>query len=144
MNEAEIRDIIGRDLLALPYIKGVSNHMGSMAMEDLKTMGVIFGELKKKRLYFLDSLVSPRSVCSALANKMRIGYARRDVFLDNEQEPEYIRNQINKLKLKAKIYGQAIGIGHDRKVTLEVLKETMPALQKEGYRFVFVSDLARF
>jgi polysaccharide deacetylase 2 family uncharacterized protein YibQ len=41
------------------------------------------------------------------------------------------------------VYGQAIGIGHDRKITLEVLKEVMPSIEKEGYKFVFVSELIR-
>jgi hypothetical protein len=74
---------------------------------------------------------------------MQIAFANRDVFLDNREEPEYIMGQINKLKNIAKVYGRAIGIGHDRKVTLEVLKGAMPELEKEGYKFVFVSELLR-
>jgi len=41
------------------------------------------------------------------------------------------------------MYGHAIGIGHDRKVTLEVLKEVMPELDREGFKFVFVSELVK-
>ena len=68
---------------------------------------------------------------------------RRDVFLDNVEESGYIKQQINKLKSKARSRGFAIGIGHDRKVTLEVLREVMPQLSKEGYKFVFLSELER-
>jgi polysaccharide deacetylase 2 family uncharacterized protein YibQ len=39
--------------------------------------------------------------------------------------------------------GWAIGIGHDRRNTLEVLKEEMPKLEKEGYKFVYVSELVK-
>jgi polysaccharide deacetylase 2 family uncharacterized protein YibQ len=39
--------------------------------------------------------------------------------------------------------GSAVGIGHDRKITLEVLRDVMPQLAKEGYKLVFVSELAQ-
>lgn len=143
MDEPTIKSIIDRDLANVPHVLGVSNHMGSKATEDLNTMGIIFKELTKRHLYFLDSLVSSKSICSDLANKMHLLFAKRDIFLDNKEEPEYIRKQIYKLKIKAKVYGQAIGIGHDRAITLDVLKDVMPELEKEGYRFVFVSELVR-
>ncbi|TRZ48503.1 divergent polysaccharide deacetylase family protein [bacterium] len=143
MDEAAIKSTIAQDLVNVPYARGISNHMGSKATQDIKTMTVIFKEVKKKHLYFLDSFVSGDSVCLDLAHKMHLPFARRDVFLDNHDDPQYIRGQIYKLKTRAKIYGQAVGIGHDRKVTLEVLKEVMPKLAKEGYKFVFVSELAK-
>lgn len=143
MDEMAIRDILTQSLTHIPYAKGVSNHMGSRATEDLRTMEIIFKELKRRKLYFLDSLVSSESVCFDLAYKIRLGFAKRDVFLDNIEEAAYIRSQVDKLKVRAGIYGQAIGIGHDRKTTLEVLKEIMPQLEKEGYKFVFVSELVK-
>jgi len=143
MDAEEIRRIIEADLKSVNPVKGVSNHMGSRATADLRTIKVVFKELKKKRLYFLDSLVAGSSVCQQVAKEERISFAVRDVFLDNEEDPAYIRGQINQLKVKAEIHGYAVGIGHDRKNTLEVLRETMPQLAKEGYRFVFVSEVAR-
>lgn len=143
MDEQAIREIIGEDLGKIPYTKGVSNHMGSRATEDARTVEIVLKELKKERLYFLDSLVSGKSVCSYLAKKIGVGFAKRDVFLDNEQDPAYIKSQLYKLKTKARIIGQAVGIGHDRKITLEVLKDAMPQLEKEGYKFVLVSDLVK-
>ncbi len=143
MGEQEIINIIGQDLASINFAVGVSNHMGSKATEDLRTMSIVLSELKRRNIFFLDSFVSPKTVCSVLAAKLHVGFARRDVFLDNREDPEYIKGQIFKLKRKAQMYGQAIGIGHDRRITLEVLKETMPELEKEGYRFVFVSELKK-
>lgn len=141
MSEKTIRDIIAGDLDNIGYARGVSNHMGSKAAQDLRTMSAVFSELKKRGLYFLDSYVSAESVSFELAPKMGLAFIRRDVFLDNRQDAQYIRSQIHKLKTKAKIYGRAIGIGHARQLTLQVLKDIMPELEKEGYRFVFVSSL---
>lgn len=143
MDEAIVRSIIESDLAALPKAKGVSNHMGSKVTEDELTMSVVLDELKSKHMFFLDSFVTANSVAKRLAEKERIKFVQRDVFLDNSLDPGYIRHQITKLKQKAKLKGQAVGIGHDHKITLEVLKEEMPKIEKEGFKFVFVSELAR-
>ena len=143
MDEGTIRNILGQDLTDIKHASGISNHMGSRATQDTKTMEIIFKELKKRRLYFLDSLVSADSVCFDLAHKMHLGFAKRDIFLDNIESAEYIKGQIYKLKTRATVFGQAIGIGHDKKVTLEVLKEIMPSIEKEGYKFVFISELVK-
>jgi hypothetical protein len=100
-------------------------------------------EIKKHDLYFLDSFVTANSVCAPLAKKFGLKFAKRDVFLDNQNNPEYIKNQLGELKKIANRQGLAVGIGHDRKNTLLVLKETLPELAKEGYKFVFVSEIAR-
>jgi polysaccharide deacetylase 2 family uncharacterized protein YibQ len=37
--------------------------------------------------------------------------------------------------------GSAIGIGHVRPKTLKVLQKQIPALQKKGFKFEFVSNM---
>jgi len=143
MSEQEIKNILVNDLESMPYLEGVSNHMGSRATADARTIEIILKELKKRRLYFLDSFVVAQSVCFDIAQKTHTGYARRDIFLDNSLDQDYIKAQLIKLKNRASVYGSAIGIGHDRKATLEVLAQEMPRLAKEGYKFVFVSELAK-
>lgn len=143
MTPEQIKEIINRDLADIPYVAGVSNHMGSSATENKNTMLVILEELKHRKLYFLDSFVTSSSVCPGLAKEIKVKFAKRDVFLDNNLDKAYIKSQINKLKSIAASRGYAIGIGHDRKVTLEVLAEVMPEIEKEGYRFVFASDLTK-
>jgi len=142
-SEQAIRDILRQGLKSVPYAHGVSNHMGSRATEDLRIMTTLFQELKKRHLYFLDSFVSPKSVGLSLSHKIHLGFLQRDIFLDSENNPEYIKEQIYKLKDQASLYGYSVGIGHDRKATLEALAKTMPELEKEGYKFVFLSDLVR-
>jgi len=142
MDEKQIRGIVARDLSLLDNVKGVNNHMGSMATSDLRTMGAVFKELKKRKLFFLDSYVIADSRCREAAKMCGLRFAKRDIFIDNRNEPSYIKQQLYKLKAKARKNGYAIGIGHDRRNTLQVLKEEMPNFEREGYRFVFVSELA--
>lgn len=68
---------------------------------------------------------------------MGIGFAKRDIFLDNKPEAEYILGQIKKLKSKARTYGYAVGIGHDHRLTLQVLKEVLPQLEKKVTKSFF-------
>jgi len=143
MDEPAIKRILASDLNSISFARSVSNQMGSAAISDTRTMSIILGELKRRGLYFLDSYVTKESVAFSLATAMKVGFARRNVFLDNIEDANYIKNQILQLKMKADAYGRAIGIGHDRRLTMQVLKEVMPQLEKEGYRFVFVSELVK-
>ena len=143
MNAEEIHNIFEKDLTSVIFAKGVSNHMGSRITEDSKVSALVMTEAKKHKLYFLDSFVTAKSVCRAIARKIKIKFAKRDVFLDNQDDPEYIRGQLVKLKNLSRKQGMAIGIGHDRKNTLMVLKEMLGQLENEGYKFVFVSEIAR-
>jgi polysaccharide deacetylase 2 family uncharacterized protein YibQ len=143
MSGSAVKKILEKDLSSLVYVDGVSNHMGSLATENPKVMTEVLGVLKEKKLFFLDSYVTSRSAVPELARKMNVPFAKRDIFLDNKNDADYIRQQLLKLKARARSRGWAVGIGHDRKVTLEVLGEMMPRLDKEGYKFVFVSEIAR-
>ena len=125
----------------VPYAKGMSNHMGSKATQDLKLMRIVMEYLKKKNLFFLDSCVTPHSVCKNLAKKFRVGFAGRDVFIDNDSDSSSIKEQLFKLAQIAKRRGVAIGIGHDRPNTIAVLREMIPRLEEEGYQFVNLSEI---
>ena len=141
MPEEKIREIVSGAVDNLGGIKGVSNHMGSKATENDRTMAIIFKELKKRGLYFLDSQVTPHSICEKVAHDLSLKFIKRDIFLDNKKDAYYIRNQLNKLKLQALKKGWAVGIGHDHRLTLEVLKEEISNMEKEGFKFVFLSEL---
>jgi polysaccharide deacetylase 2 family uncharacterized protein YibQ len=139
----QIQDILNEDLRMVPFVVGVSNHMGSKATADLNTMREVFKVLKKRKLFFLDSFVSNDSVAQGVAKQYGIKFIKREIFIDNKSDGAYIRAQLNKLKSEARRKGFAVGIGHDRTNTLNTLKEMMPEIEKEGFKFVFASELAK-
>ncbi|MCG8430689.1 MAG: divergent polysaccharide deacetylase family protein, partial [Candidatus Omnitrophica bacterium] len=104
-------------------------------------MKVVLKELRRRKLYFLDSFTSLKSVGVSTARSLGVPCIRRDLFLDNTDDPAYIRRQIKKLRAQARVKGVAVGIGHDKRTTLEVLHEVMPQLQQEGIKFVRISEL---
>ncbi len=97
MAEEDILEMFDRAVLSVPHLKGISNHMGSKATEDEATMTVILKRMKKNNLYFLDSLVTNKSVCRRLSRALRVKFAARSIFLDNELSSDYIRAQIEDL-----------------------------------------------
>ncbi|MCM8783356.1 MAG: divergent polysaccharide deacetylase family protein [Candidatus Omnitrophica bacterium] len=143
MPQKEILKILESAIKSVPNIKGVSNHQGSRATEDKKVMGIVLKELKKRNFYFLDSLVTNNSVCREIASSLNLKFVQRDVFLDNVDDVEYIKNQLNKLARIAQTKGFAIGIGHVHLKTLEALKEASPFLEEEGIEFVYLSELLK-
>ena len=118
--------------------------MGSKATEDMPLMKVILRRIKKKGLFFVDSMTAPKhSICAAVANELSLPFAQRDVFLDNINTKEEIVKQIVVLAQKARKKGYAIAIGHDRTLTLQVLEEQIPLLKEQGFDIVSIKDLLK-
>jgi len=66
---------------------------------------------------------------------------RRHVFLDNDSDMKKISAQLDELVKMARKQGSALGIGHARPNTLEVLKNEIPGLLAEGFQFKFASNI---
>jgi polysaccharide deacetylase 2 family uncharacterized protein YibQ len=143
MDPALVSKIVDDDLTQLPSIQGVNNHMGSKATADRALMRIIFKRIKKKGLFFVDSMTSRYSVSAALAEEMGLSYGKRDVFLDNINTREEITKQMVVLAQKARHRGYAVAIGHDRHLTMQVLKEEIPLLEDQGFEIVSIKELLK-
>ena len=143
MNEHEIKAKILANLKDIPNVDGVNNHMGSKATEDEFIMRTVLHELKERNLFFIDSMTSPHSIGYQLSKEMGLKTAQRTVFLDNEQNIDYIRNQVVVLKNTALKYGSAIAIGHPYCNTVDVLKELESIVEPEGVEIVPLKELLK-
>ena len=131
MEPDELLYQLRKDLDAVPLAVGVNNHMGSRLTQDRVRMHQIFTILKKRNLFFVDSLTSPGSCCQETAHLLNLKFAQRHVFLDHVQDPNTIRFQIKRLISVARRKGKAIGIGHPYPTTLEVLREELPNIKRQ-------------
>ena len=121
-----------RQDLAPPYRAiGINNHMGSKFTKDPGAMRVFIKEVKAKKLFFIDSLTAIDSTGYPLARELGVKTAKRDIFLDNDQNPTQIMAQIGRLIALAQRHGSAIGIGHPHPDTLEALRAASPRLSRE-------------
>ena len=143
MNPDLVAKIVDEDLAQLPSIEGVNNHMGSKATENRPLMKIIFKKIKKKGLFFVDSMTASHTVCAALADEMGLSFGKRDVFLDNINTREAITKQMLILAQRARRHGYAVAIGHDRHLTMQVLKDEIPLLENQGFQFVSIKELLK-
>lgn len=104
-----------------PNLKFINNHTGSLFTSDENAMQNLFKAFDENDLIFVDSRTIGSSKAKKLANFYRQPYIARDVFLDNEDNVEYIQNQIQKAIKEAKDKGFAIAIGHPKKNTFKAL-----------------------
>jgi hypothetical protein len=138
-----IRKYLQEALADIPHAEGVNNHMGSKATSDLRVMREVLGYLKQRGLFFVDSNTSSKTVAPRVARELGIRFAKRHVFLDNELNTLAIKRQLVEAKERALKYGEVVVIGHDKKTTLEAIRDMVPELEKDGVRFVLAKDLVR-
>ncbi len=143
MSSKEIAVLLKKILDEFPGISGVNNHMGSKATEDPRVMTVVMSEIKKRGLFFVDSVTSSRSVCPQVAREIKVPFARRVVFLDNRNERASIERSFAEGARIAKEEGFALIIGHDRELTLKILAEQARKLTEQGYQFLSVRDFIK-
>ena len=129
MSAAQIKSVLLYDLLQVPSVKGVNNHMGSLFTENADKMRVVLSILKSKNLFFLDSATSPRSVCLKTASEAGVPCLRNSVFLDTIDETDKIKERIREALSIARKKGYAVAIGHvTRKNTAQSLREMKDTL----------------
>ena len=142
MSRDEFARAVRSSLAAVPHATGVNNHMGSLLTRDPGAMRWLMQDLRCfHALYFVDSRTDVRTVARESAREAGLAHAQRDVFLDNQQDPDYVRRQFARLIATARREGTAIGIGHPYPATLAVLAEELPRLADQGIQLVPVSKL---
>jgi len=143
MNDLEITQALTTELALIPHIVGVNNHMGSKFTAERRLMATILPTLRERGLFFLDSVTVGRSVAYEEALQMGLAAARRDVFLDADNDPARVRDRLLELFRVAQRHGRAIGICHPFVETLRTLKESFPLIESYGLEAVPVSRLVR-
>ncbi len=125
-----------------PRVHFINNHTGSKFTSDLEAMNYLFIALKKDNLGFVDSKTTPDSKGYTVEKIHNIPFFQRDIFLDNRQNPPYIRNQLKKAIKIAKKRGYAIAIGHPHKTTLQTIKNSKDLLNQVDV--ITIDELAKY
>ncbi len=141
MDRETIQRLTHEALAQVPGAAGVNNHTGTLFTTDAERLGWFMEVLKGEGLYFVDSRTNSRSVAHAAAEEQGLRALSRDVFLDNDSAPDYIRGQLDILIARARARGRAVGIGHFRQNTVTVLEEELPGLEEQGVKLVPLSEL---
>ena len=141
MAAEEIQQRMRDNIAHLPMIAGVNNHMGSKVTADAETMGIVLEVIKDHGLYFLDSSTTPLSVADQAAVAVGLPYAVNNLFIDNVNEVEAVKQQLRQIMKRAVRDGSAIAIGHVRSATAVAVWEMIPEFAAAGIDLVPVSQL---
>ena len=141
MSEAEIRSQTEKNIQAVPFISGVNNHMGSRFMECEKQVSVVFDELQKQGLFFLDSGTTKDTKGRAVSATAGIPYAKRDIFLDNGHNLDETVELLRHLIEKRDAWNTLIVIGHPYHSTVRALEATLPLIKEHGIDVVTLSNI---
>jgi polysaccharide deacetylase 2 family uncharacterized protein YibQ len=135
-------EALGNEIAAVPYVSGLNNHKGSLLTRHPGNMAWLMQAINQRGdLFFVDSRTTKETVASQLAVEYGVPNISRNVFLDNDPDPEAVREQFRKLIAIAKRDGYALGIGHPLTGTLNVITEELENLQQQGVRLLPVSRL---
>lgn len=119
--QTQIDNYIAQVKRWFPNALYINNHTGSAYTENEASMYRLYRSLQKHNLTFVDSRTTPKTTVENVAKKYKKDYIRRDVFLDNKLEKEYILGQLQQTVNIAKEHGSAMAIGHPHSVTLETI-----------------------
>ena len=143
MRNEVIKNFTEEYLDLIPAAVGVNNHTGSLFTQSVEKMKVVLGVIKRRHKFFVDSKTTSKTVAFKLAKKMGIKAGIRDVFLDSENEKMTVLNFKHLFSI-AQHKGEAIGICHPNRVTVDVLTKKVSSLAKTfKIRLVFPSEIVK-
>ncbi|MEM8497882.1 MAG: divergent polysaccharide deacetylase family protein [Pseudomonadota bacterium] len=122
-------EVLTDNLGAVPFARGVNNHMGSSLTQNDSMMQLLMSVIAQRELYFIDSRTSAKTVAATMAGRHNIKHLSRDVFLDNTPTVDHIHGQFQRLLRVARKHGIAVAIGHPHVATLDYLESVLPTLE---------------
>ena len=141
MSNEKISSIFNDMLSKFEGVKGINNHMGSKFTEYADKLDPLMKILSEHKLFFLDSKTTSKSQVEKVAKKHNVQYATRNVFLDNENNLEYILGQLEKTEKIALKHGYAIAIGHPKSQTSKALEIWLKTLKDKNLEVVHLSQI---
>lgn len=129
------------NLLAIPYIKGVNNHMGSLLTQQSEPMTWLMEMLATREMYFVDSRTSGKSQALKVARQYGLRSETRDVFVDHDLSEKAIKQQLALAISVARRNGSAVIIAHPFPETIRALEQWLPEAKAQGLEFVYMSEL---
>lgn len=120
-------------------LKFINNHTGSLFTSNEEAMRKLYEALKNQNIFFVDSKTIGNSKANKIAKELNVLYIQRDVFLDNEDDVNYVKKQLESAVKLAQKKGFVIAIGHPRKNTFKALEQSKDLLK--GVDLVYLSEI---
>lgn len=135
-------DALYASLGAISNYVGIMNYMGGRFTGDPAAMEGLLGELGRRGLMYVDDASSRRSLAKDTAQLEHVPAAVADLTLDNVQDPNEIRGQLDLLERMARVDGHAIGIASAFDTSIATIAAWIAEARERGIDIVPISDLA--
>ncbi|OAQ21154.1 putative periplasmic protein YibQ [Thermosulfurimonas dismutans] len=122
MTEKEIKDKVREMISRVPFASGANQHMGSLFSQDPLKMKWVLEVLRENHLFFIDSRTTPYTIAPFVAQSLKIPFAERGHFLDNNLQEVALEKSFENMLAKARKQGRLIVIAHPHPQTLKLLK----------------------
>lgn len=111
---------------------GLVNLMGSRFTADADALQLVFEELDRRGVMFLDARTVTQTAGPQVAQAVGLPFAINDRFVDAEPSRREIDRRLQDLILQARSRGAAVGLVEALPVTLDRLAAWLPTLEAEG------------
>lgn len=139
---SQVRKILDANLKSVRGAVGMNNHMGSRVTENPELIREVLRFCKAHDMFFLDSKTAYNSQVPRIAKEKGMHVEERHVFLDINQDRDYVRRMWGSAVGKAKENGYVIVIGHIwSKESAAAIRDSYEGLIKQGYTFHKLSEL---
>ena len=142
MNNEELIFQLKKNIAAVPYVSGVNNHMGSKFMINEQKLTLVFKELKRENMFFVDSRTSAETKTIPAAKQTGLKVAERKIFIDNNRNYNDIYSNLINVA-KSDDVSPKIIIGHPYPETVRALKDAVKVLREKGVTIVPVSQIIK-
>ncbi len=139
---SKVRKILDQNMRSVRGAVGINNHMGSRVTENEELIREVLRFCQAHDLFFLDSKTAYNSKVPRVAKEQGMHVEERHVFLDINQNRDFIRMTWGDAVSKAKANGYVIVIGHIwSKESAAAIRDSYEGLLKQGYTFHKLSEL---
>lgn len=109
----------------------MNNHTGSKFTSDYDAMDKAYRAFISEKFIFMDSKTIGHTVVAEVARKYSQPYISRDIFLDDDPSRSGVRRQLVNAVELAKKRSYAIAIGHPKKNTIDIIKESKDTILRD-------------
>ena len=110
-------------------------------MEDEDRLVLLFTELNRQGLFFLDSRTTRHSRAWEAAETVGMPFISRDVFADNSKNKDATVIVLKDAIENSELWDSLVVIGHPYESTLQAIQRVIPKLQERGIKPVHLSAL---
>ena len=125
MSKSVFTQVFEDALAKVPHVVGVNNHMGSALTADVKSMQWLMELCEKHGLFFVDSRTSATSVGADIAQKNKVPWNSRDVFLDHSVESDALAHAWQSALSCASRNDACVMLAHPHQETVSFLEQNI-------------------